>query len=694
MIELTTEFSSWYLLGCAVLAGLYAFLLYGYNSATSELSQWEIRVLTGLRFLSVFIISALLVNFLFQKWITQTEPPKIVIIQDVSESILNGEDSTYYQTQYKNEMGELQSHLAQNYEVNFLTFGKNVSVSDTGFVFDEKRTNYANVFDEIDARFAGTNLVGVIFASDGLYNVGANPAYYSFKEKYPIYTIGLGDTTRKSDISIQNVLTNDIVYLGNKFPVEISVTSELLKGKSVKLEVLNNGEVIESSVLKINSNHQLFTKKFIFNAKNEGTQRYVIRVTKFDNERNKKNNTAQALIDVIDNRDRVLIVANSPHPDVAAIKSVLNTKESLDVEVVFAENFDADLNLYNLVITHGFGTQKYNAIWRKIYKAKIPVWNIVYGNSSMSDLQEYPHQFVSSGKSGKPNRVYGSINPDFFLFKLANTTKAFIRSAPPLNAPFADFEEVDKSKELLVQKIGSVETDMPLLYFENRTDTKTAWLFGEGLWRWRIYDFQQSQNHEQFNEFIWKTIQYLSVKEDKSRFRVKVNKRFLENEDIYFKAELYNKSYELVNEEKVSLTVTNEADQEYSYVFNPSGNGYGLNVGKLPSGIYNYVAEVSSGVGNFKKSGVFIVQMVNVEYAKSAANFDVLQQLSNRTNGLFVTPNNLAELQQVFDDTSKFPSITYSSEKKQSLFHEKWLFILILSLLSFEWLIRKYKGRY
>jgi hypothetical protein len=58
-------------------------------------------------------------------------------------------------------------------------------------------------------------------------------------------------------------------------------------------------------------------------------------------------------------------------------------------------------------------------------------------------------------------------------------------------------------------------------------------------------DFIENKTNDLFFEFIRKTIQYLSVKSDKSFFRLVVPKITNENTPIEISAELYNKSYEL-----------------------------------------------------------------------------------------------------------------------------------------------------
>jgi len=149
-MELTTEYSSWFLILCAILAGLYTFFLYGKNKQNAELPVWVVQVLSFLRFASTFILAVLLLNPIVQKWITQSEPPIIILAQDNSASIVNNADSSFYKNEYLHQLEELKSKISENYKVVALNFGDEVLVQDSGVTFTDKRTSYAQLFDEID----------------------------------------------------------------------------------------------------------------------------------------------------------------------------------------------------------------------------------------------------------------------------------------------------------------------------------------------------------------------------------------------------------------------------------------------------------------------------------------------------------------------------------------------------------------
>ena len=101
---------------------------------------------------------------------------------------------------------------------------------------------------------------------------------------------------------------------------------------------------------------------------------------------------------------------------------------------------------------------------------------------------------------------------------------------------------------LFHQKIGSVSTGDPLILFNNSLNRKTGVILGDGIWRWKLADFEKDRDHLVFNEIVNKMIQFLSVRTDKSAFRISAKDEYRDNESLEIEAELYNESFDPVND--------------------------------------------------------------------------------------------------------------------------------------------------
>jgi hypothetical protein len=265
---------------------------------------------------------------------------------------------------------------------------------------------------------------------------------------------------------------------------------------------------------------------------------------------------------------------------------------------------------------------------------------------------------------------------------------------PPVTTPFGEYKSAVAANTFLYQKINNITTNYPLFVFNETHSGKTGILTGTGIWQWKIYNYLYANNHDVFNEIINKTALFLSVKSDKSLFRVQAKNMYNENGSVDLTAELYNESYELNNEPEVQFYYTDKEGNRYEMVFSKQNNGYFLSLGKLPVGTYSWNANVKFGDKTYSKSGVFTVQEVNLETLNLVANHSLLQSISESTNGKFYLANDFSSLEKDITNDENIKTIaTY--QKRYSLFlHSWWYFIAIIALFGTEWFLRKWGGGY
>jgi len=309
-------------------------------------------------------------------------------------------------------------------------------------------------------------------------------------------------------------------------------------------------------------------------------------------------------------------------------------------------------------------------------------------------LNDYNVGLSIKNAGNKYNLVLPSQDETFPLFTLSEEAKSAINEFPPLLAPFGEYKSTMNGYTLLSQKIGSVETENPLMVFYQNENKKVGVIVGEGIWKWRMQDYLKNSNHSAFNEIINKTVQFLSVKEDKSKFRIITKSVFLENEEIVINAELYNDSYELINEPEITLQIVDEENKDYQFSFNKTSTAYLLNAGMLPVGFYHYSAKVEWGNKTYSQQGKFQINPILLEANNTVADHQLLQNLATKNDGLLIYPNAIGQLEKLILENNDIVSISYEEEDLKELINLKWIFFLILTLLSLEWFLRKRNGAY
>ena len=250
------------------------------------------------------------------------------------------------------------------------------------------------------------------------------------------------------------------------------------------------------------------------------------------------------------------------------------------------------------------------------------------------------------------------------------------------------------NQTLLTQKIGSVTTSHPLLSFYEMQDVKLGRFSGEGIWKWRMASYQEFGSHDVFNRFIGKVVQYIAIKSDRSFFRVSTVNELYENEAINFSAQLFNPSYELVNDADVNLELTDEEGKNFTFILNRSGESYELNIPSLEPSTYSYTATTNFQGKRYSEKGVFTVKELRLEALDTEANHQLLLQLAKRSNGEMLGLNELSKFPEIITNREDVTSVSYMNEEVQDIINLKWIFFLLLILLSVEWFIRKRGGAY
>lgn len=693
--EFVFQFPVWFVIFCLLAGFIYAFFLYRRTGDFQDQAKWVKNVLFGLRFFTVSLIAFFLLAPLLRTVQRELENPVIVILQDNSASILGNKDSSAFLSDYPAQLRMLREQLAADFEIKTYTFSDRLEDS-SDMNFRGRETDISTALAETGNLFQNRNVGAVILASDGIYNKGTTPLSFVNILKAPLYTIALGDTAVKQDLILANVNHNQLAYLNNQFPIEVMIQAKKLQGRVSSVQVSHNGTVLASAPVEIKDNNYVLNIPFQLKADKPGIQRYTVSLVPVSGEYTKANNVQDIFIEVMDSRQKILILADAPDPDIAAIRLSLQQNDNYEVQTSLASNFNGSVNSYNLVILHQIPgkTNQADRLISELQNSSIPALYILGSSSSLEQLNNIQSVVKFSGARGASNEATPVYSGDFALFSLSDDVIRMMQNFEPLSVPYANYSLSKSSTAMLSQKIGNVETGYPLLAFGSDGDRKTGVLLGKGIWQWRLHDYAERQNHDRFNEFISKIVQFLSIRQEKKNFRIVAKNAFFENEQVTFEAEVYDASYELVNSPDVLMNIIDNKNNKFPYTFSKVGKAYRLNSGQLPPGDYRYEASVSLGGKVYAASGKFVVKQIISELINTTADHGILQTLASRNAGKMFYPAQMKSLVEAIKSRKDLKPVSHSEIRLKELIHLKWLFFLILTLLSAEWFIRKRNGSY
>jgi hypothetical protein len=695
LISFGTKYWFIFLLALILAAAGIAILLYFKNKGNKELAGYQVKILMVLRFFSFFSISVLLLSPFIRNLKKITKNPIIITAWDNSGSLISVLDSTSTAAEFSTSRNVISNELGNTYSLIEYSFGESTN-SIESLNFTEKKSNYSELISTVANNHFNENIGALIIGGDGIYNQGKNPVNLSDEINFPIYTLGFGDTTEVSDSRVQNIQVNRTSFSGNRFPVEIEVHFSKVKGKPLKLSVLQNKTELASVIVTPPNDNYFYSTEFILEAGKPGLKHYSVRIQEVQNERNIKNNEAKFVINVLENKQKILILSDGSHPDIGAIKNTLDLQKTYDVSVFTEEPFPSNLSDFNLIVLNQLPTSGKSAaeIISSAEKGRIPMLFIVGNKTFLPQLNALAQGAKINLLAGTGEEAQADLNSSYATFNLSEEFKELLPKFPPLQVPFADYELDTDFNALFYQKILNIETARPLIATGRKNGRKIGFIFGEGIWRWRLFDYYNSQNQSHFNELINQLVQYLALRENEDNFILDFNPVYAEIDDVILKAEVYNDAFERITSKEVNIEIKNANDDEFNFTFDVQGENYNLNAGHLPTGDYTFTATVNIGNETFTEKGSITVVPVNLENVVTRANHRMLYQLATMSGGKFYPSNQVKQLTNEILNNKQLKATSYFQEMVHEILNLRWIFFILLLLLSMEWFLRKLWGIY
>jgi CRISPR/Cas system endoribonuclease Cas6 (RAMP superfamily) len=652
-------------IACLVLGFAYAFFLY--RKQRTEKQPW-LLVMAVFRFLSVALLSFFLLEPYWRSIEEQQAKPIILLGVDNSSSIAEADSLVEV-------VHTLSEAWTEKYDLKTYLFGQEVQEYSTPDHSD-KKTDMSALLKYWSDVYSQQHVAAAVIASDGLYNTGSNPLYSAFPFQAPLHTIALGDTSLQQDMKINKVFHNKMAYLGNRFPLYLSIQAVGGKGEQTTLRVRQGARVLHEESIQLEKENQLLQKELFLSADTVGMHQYSISLTPLSKEKNSANNRQEVFVEVLESRQQILLLSAAPHPDVAAIASAIQSNDNYELTHQLVDDFEGDLEPYDLLIS--YQTQlKANGI---------PSWYVWGEQNQYVDIGWV--QFQAEAKGSTEMRPLWQ---PFSLFHLDETWAQWSTHLPPLQTAFGSISFSAPYQALFRQEVRGVELEDPLMAFSTSGVERSAVLFGEGIWRWKMQEYAQTKSHERFDELINKIVQFLAAKDDKRVFRLNCEKQLFEGDELQIEAELYNAAHELTNASEVNFYLRNEEGEEFHYVFNPYRSAYQLKLTELSVGQYSYIAKTTLAEKEYTYEGRFQVKPLQLEKLEDRANHQLLYTLSEQQEGKLYTILEIeALIAEVTDLDAK--NIVYSSENLTELIHSKWIYYLLLAFLSLEWFLRKRNG--
>jgi hypothetical protein len=689
---------------------LTAYSYYVYRFTIPLISKPKKFLLVSLRTLALLTIVIVFFEpvISFTKKIT-LEPVNLIFIDNSSS--INIEDGTNRPETVKNIAADLSSNELIG-KSEFFLFGNNVrginkdSLAEIDFT--DGVTNITEIFNTLGDE--ETNYASIVIISDGVYTEGSNPTYKATNLPVPVFTIGIGDTTRRNDVEVSKVLFNDIVYAETPTSIIAAIQNKGFEGETVTVSLLENNQKIEELTIVL-SQSGIQNVSFSYTPKTSGEKKLSVLITNLSNEFIYANNKKIFYVNVLSNKIKVMILAGSPSTDLSFIKNALKSDENLTVNSltqISADKFVEDIN-YSLVDSAdllflvGFPVENtpdelLNIVQKNISEEKMPYFISFSSQTNIEKIkrlqQELPFSF------NQPLGSYREVQPDILLAEINNPLLKHERTEvatnwnnlPPVLQPSINFTSKPGSKILSTIKLNNNPINIPLIVTRNFNGKRAVAVLAGDIWKWKLQTARKNLNL--FDSFILNCVKWLNTTEEQDRISVKTSKRnYSPGEQIEFLARVSDESLNPLDEADIKVKISSSQN---NYEVDMLNAGKGLYEGTLllnETGDFVFQAEISrEGMLLGKDEGSFNVGEIEIELINPVMNYGLLNLLASESNGSYYTSANYQELFNRLAEINKTTSKEKIVTSDVTLWSDEWLLVIAILLFSLEWFLRKRTG--
>lgn len=664
------------LLSLAIAGGLSYFQYFYKASSKSKVT----KLLAFLRFLSIFGILLLLINPILSRKTFEIIKTPLAIVVDNSKSIAELKADKTSKELF--EKLNANSDLKEKFDIQTYKFDSEFQSADE-FDFKGNESKISEVSKNLKSINKNLNYPTVLI-SDGNQTSGED-FVYSFDTKNKVYPLVVGDTTTYLDLKVIQVNANKYAFHKNKFPVEVFLQYAGNKSINTNFSISQGKSVLSKQTLAFSPSRKSQVVNVLLPADKVGLQLFTATISSSESEKNKYNNTKKFAVEVIDQRTEVAIVSAINHPDVGALKRSIESNASRKVTIVKPKEIN-ELNKFNVLILYQ-PNGEFKQLFESNKNTKLNTWIITGNNTDYNLLNQYQNVLDFKMSSQKENYL-ASYESNFNLFALDNIG---FENFPPLENPFGTITANENVSVLLTSRIRNVETNSPLLAFSDNQGSRSAFLLGENIWKWRGQTYLDKKEFTDFDLFVDKTIQFLATNNSKKSLIVNHERFYNSGDALEITAQYFNKNYELDEKARLTISVTNtKTKQVKKYDLLRDSNAFKVNLDGLIAGQYTFTVKELNSNASYTSG----FEILDFDIEKQFVNPDLtkLKQLTSQTNGKVFVPNQIDDLVKTLLANEDYKAVQKAIVKKTPIIDWVWLLILIAISLASEWFIRKYNG--
>ncbi len=718
----------------AILAAL-ALTLWAYRQTLPPLSRLWTRLLAALRFGAIALIILLLFDPLLSFESTIRVKPNVVVLVDYSASmgivdpVPDGGEELMSRADIASRLlddrgAQVLQKLGRRYDTAVFPFAAALLSSAEEAEFGGA-TNIALALEgAVDAEWE-RGVDALVIVSDGISNAGKDPIAAARDLGVPIYPIAVGDPTPSRDLSIQQVLSNRVVYVNSRVVVEVHLRAKGFAGETVLVRIREGERTVAEQEVSVRDRRESIEIPFSFRMDREGIHRYTVEVPFQTGELIEENNSFLFTLEAVKEKIKVLFLADRPGWDFRFLKRVLDTDPNLNVDY-FVQNSDGspgplgggagsgfphsleELVRYDLVALAGVPAvagRDWGATLDRYVRARggallflafDPIDGMV--PERLADLLPVQTNRRRDKYRLEPFGIkmshQGERHPVLRLHRDEKRNRTMWEELPPLTG--ANLLGPIRPGTALLASHPRYQVDgkdVPVFALGSAGKGRVFLANGSGFWKWDFRMWGVGKTNRTYKQFWSNLVRWMVARGGFRNVTVKPeNITYNRGEPIVFRGLVMSPSLEPVSDARVEVVI-DRAEGESDRFFLASDGGdpgaYEKTIESLPPGDYTYTASVATNDALLgEDSGEFSVSEFSAEFLETERDDALLAALAQTSGGRVFSVEELGDWQ---GDLS-LESRTHITRTEKEIWNHPLLFLGIIGLFTTEWFIRKRKG--
>jgi len=625
--------------------------------------------------------------------------------------------------------------LGEDLDISYHSFGRSPQViSDAGTVSSEELANLTATESatsiaaslESVAKAGATPPAGIVLFTDGIDNSSSKRTEAVLQDLgargIPVYpvAIGLGEP---DDISIRNIVMQEVVFSGDRVPVQVQILSKGYEKRMVNLIVKLGDRQVSRKRVRLQGGLQFEDIDFNVDIYKQGAARVAVEVEAFEDEVSLANNHVERSIRVVNEKVNVLYIEGNNRWEFRYITAILKRDPRLNTTFIsscsgpdFARNSPEHIERfpskreeafkYDLVILGDvdseFFTQEELGLLEELVRDRggslLVLCGPMHTPSSYTGTPVETMMPVRFDAEAEWDMTAESVYPvltsegrSSMVMLLENNSeendRVWSRVAPLDHLPPLTGAKPGATVLATLSDSAQGSQRYPLVAWHRYGTGKCLSIATDRLWRLRF------KTGDKYHWRVWsQSIQFLTLSRlmgEHKRIRLETDRStYRDGEQARLYAHVLDEDFEPVVQPSFEITVNgvdgNALKERIS--LQPDRTTPGLYEGYFTAPVAGrYALEANDNDKNVSNTTEFQVAVVNEELSDTNTRYEGLQRMAQLTGGAMLNLSDLGKLAELLD--TKPLKTTVRSERP--LWDNGWIATLLILLLGMEWFMRR-----